>query len=63
MPIACPRCKNAMVGRHIEDVVVHECPQCEGVFLDETAIALVIQGTDNSRARAIVEDVVDLLNR
>lgn len=55
MSFACPRCKNALVGRRIEDVFVHECPECAGVFLDENAIGLVVQDGGNARARAIVD--------
>lgn len=53
MSLACPRCSNALVGRRIEDVVAHECPECAGVFLDENAIGLVLQDHDNKRARAV----------
>lgn len=54
MSLACPRCTTALVGRRIEDVVVHECPDCDGVFLDENAIGLVVQDHENKRARAIL---------
>jgi Zn-finger nucleic acid-binding protein len=57
MTLACPRCANALVGRRIEDVVVHECPECEGVFLDENAIGLVLQDHENKRARALVDSL------
>jgi len=54
MSLACSRCTDALVGRRIGDVVVHECPGCAGVFLDENAIALVVQDTSNARATAVV---------
>jgi Zn-finger nucleic acid-binding protein len=54
---ACPRCQNALVGRRISDVVVHECPECSGVFLDQNAIALVVQDSTNVRAEAVIADL------
>ncbi len=35
-----PSLYDCLVGGRIEDVVVHECPDWEGVFLDENAIGL-----------------------
>lgn len=57
MSFACPRCSNALVGRRISDVVVHECSDCSGVFLDENAIALVVQDESHARARAVLEEL------
>lgn len=54
MILACPRCANPLVGRRIEDVVVHECSECLGVFLDENAIGLIVQDKGHNRASAIV---------
>lgn len=55
MSFSCARCNNALVGRRIGDVVVHECAECEGVFLDENAIGLVVADASNARAAALLE--------
>jgi len=57
MSLACPRCKHALVGRRVGDVVVHECPDCEGVFLDENAIGLVVEDPNNNRASALLDSL------
>jgi Zn-finger nucleic acid-binding protein len=36
-------------------VVVHDCPECEGLFLDENAIGLVVDDPGNARARALLD--------
>jgi Zn-finger nucleic acid-binding protein len=55
--LGCPRCKHALVGRRIGDVVVHECPDCEGVFLDENAIGLVVDDPNNTRGAALLDSL------
>jgi Zn-finger nucleic acid-binding protein len=57
MSLGCPRCKNALVGRRVENVVVHECPDCEGVFLDENAIGLVVDDPGHTRAQALLDSL------
>lgn len=32
---------------------MHECPECAGVFLDQNAIALVVEDESNARADAV----------
>lgn len=36
------------------DVVIHECPDCEGVFLDENAIGLVVEDPNLTRGAALL---------
>lgn len=57
MSLACPRCTHAMVGRRSGDVVVHECPDCEGVFLDENAIGLVVDDPSHTRGQALLDSL------
>jgi Zn-finger nucleic acid-binding protein len=45
------------VGRRVGDVVIHECPDCEGVFLDENAIGLVVDDPGHTRAQALLDSV------
>jgi Zn-finger nucleic acid-binding protein len=52
MSIGCPRCANSLVGRRIHDFVVHDCSECEGVFLDENAIGLLVEDPSPGRQRA-----------
>ena len=55
MILGCPRCSCALVGRRVGDVVIHECPDCEGVFLDENAIGLVVDDPNLTRGPALLE--------
>jgi len=48
--LSCPRCTHTLRGRLIGDLLIDECPQCLGVFLDQVAIKRVI--TDRQQARA-----------
>jgi Zn-finger nucleic acid-binding protein len=38
----------------VGDVVIHECPDCEGVFLDENAIGLVVDDPELTRGPALL---------
>lgn len=49
-PHPCPRCDTPLRGRFVGDIVIDECSNCLGVFLDQIAIKRVI--TDRGRARA-----------
>jgi Zn-finger nucleic acid-binding protein len=57
MSLGCPRCKSALVGRRVGDVVIHECPDCEGVFLDENAIGLVVDDPGRTRGQALLDSL------
>ncbi len=46
----CPRCHHVLSARMVVDVVVDECMECRGLFLDQIAIKRVI--TDRAQARA-----------
>jgi len=46
----CPRCDHALSPRLVADIVVDECMQCRGLFLDQIAVQRVI--TDRQQARA-----------
>lgn len=57
MSLGCPRCSHALVGRRIKDVIVHECPDCEGVFLDENAIGLLVEDQTHERAKVLLAEL------
>jgi Zn-finger nucleic acid-binding protein len=46
----CPRCRSALRPRLVGDLLIDECAQCLGLFLDQVAIQRVI--TDRQQARA-----------
>lgn len=46
----CPRCETPLAPRLVNDIVIDECPHCQGIFLDDTAIERII--TDRAQARA-----------
>ena len=46
----CPRCEQPLGARRVGDLVVDECMQCRGLFLDHIAIKRVV--TDRQQARA-----------
>ena len=47
---SCPRCEHLLGPRLVNDIVVDECMQCRGLFLDHVAIKRII--TDRQQARA-----------
>jgi Zn-finger nucleic acid-binding protein len=49
----CPRCSIGLMGRLIGDVLLDECPDCHGVFLDVTALERIIKERRAARADAI----------
>ncbi len=54
---ACPRCDTSgqnMSPRLVADVVVDECMQCRGLFLDQIAIQRVITDRRQARAEALL---------
>jgi Zn-finger nucleic acid-binding protein len=48
--LPCPRCTHPLSARLVGDIVIDECGQCLGLFLDHVAIQRVI--TDRAQARA-----------
>ncbi len=48
--LPCPRCQVALSARLVGDIVIDECGNCLGLFLDHVAIQRVI--TDRAQARA-----------
>ncbi len=50
----CPRCTTALRARLVADIVIDECGQCLGLFLDQTAIKRVIFDRAQSRADALL---------
>jgi Zn-finger nucleic acid-binding protein len=46
----CPRCEKSLRARMVGDIVIDECGQCAGLFLDQIAIKRVV--TDRAQARA-----------
>ena len=40
----CPKCGGKLVEKKIVDVVVDECPQCRGIYLDAGELELLIEG-------------------
>lgn len=50
----CPRCEHAMSPRLVADVVIDECMQCRGLFLDQVAVQRVITDRKQSRAEALL---------
>lgn len=49
----CPRCETGLLGRLIGDVLLDECPDCHGVFVDVTALERIIDERRAARADAI----------
>lgn len=50
----CPRCESALSPRLVADVVVDECMQCRGLFLDQVAVQRVITDRRQARAEALL---------
>jgi Zn-finger nucleic acid-binding protein len=50
----CPRCELPLQARQVSDVVIDECSGCQGLFLDVSAVARVVDGTDMDRAAALL---------
>jgi Zn-finger nucleic acid-binding protein len=51
---ACPRCETMLSPRLVADVVVDECMQCRGLFLDQLAVQRVITDRQQARAEALL---------
>lgn len=50
----CPRCGVPMAARPVGDLVIDECDDCHGVFLDHVAILRVVNDRQQARAEAIL---------
>ena len=50
----CPRCTTALRARLVSDIVIDECGQCLGLFLDQIAIKRVIMDRAQARAEALL---------
>ncbi len=40
--LTCPTCRSAMTARIAGGVSVHQCPQCEGIFLERAELGNLI---------------------
>jgi Zn-finger nucleic acid-binding protein len=52
--MACPRCASALRGRLVGDVLIDECAQCRGLFLDHVAIKRVVSDRQQARAETLL---------
>jgi Zn-finger nucleic acid-binding protein len=50
----CPRCEKPLRARMVGDIVIDECGQCAGLFLDQIAIKRVVTDRAQSRADALL---------
>jgi Zn-finger nucleic acid-binding protein len=50
----CPRCTTALRGRMVGDLLIDECPGCQGLFLDHIAIKRVVMDHQHERADALL---------
>jgi Zn-finger nucleic acid-binding protein len=51
----CPRCETETLGpRLVSDVVVDECIECHGLFLDQTALKRIVSERKQARAEALL---------
>ncbi len=55
--LECPRCASALRARLVGDVLIDECPHCQGLFLDHVAIDRVIRDRQQARASALVGEL------
>jgi Zn-finger nucleic acid-binding protein len=53
----CPRCSVALQARTVGNIVIDECSQCLGLFLDQAAIQQVIADREQTRAEALLESL------
>jgi Zn-finger nucleic acid-binding protein len=50
----CPRCESMLRPRLVGDIVIDECAQCLGLFLDQIAIKRVVTDREQARADALL---------
>lgn len=53
----CPRCETGLAPRLVGDIVIDECGQCQGVFLDGLAIERIIEDRRQARAEALLGEL------
>lgn len=51
----CPRCDLPLQARAVADLVLDECGRCRGVFVDRTAVDLVLADERHARAQALLD--------
>lgn len=57
----CARCEDtALVEAGVDQIVVDECPQCRGIFLDSGEITRLIDLVENGRLKGKTETVKQL---
>ena len=56
VPRPCPRCANGttLVARLVEDILLDECPECQGMFVDTCALERILSERRQARADAIL---------
>lgn len=58
----CPRCpRKHLVARLIGDVLLDECPECHGIFVDINALDRILSERRQARAEAILGELSDSL--
>jgi Zn-finger nucleic acid-binding protein len=50
----CPRCATPLRARRVSDIVIDECSECLGLFLDHVAAKRVISDRQQARAEALL---------
>ncbi|ACY17190.1 zf-TFIIB domain-containing protein [Haliangium ochraceum] len=54
-PRHCPRCETPeLVGRLVDDVLLDECPDCYGIYLDSNALERIIADRRGARADTVL---------
>lgn len=46
--LRCPKCGGKLAEKKIVDVVVDECPECQGIYLDPGELELLVKGAGSS---------------
>jgi len=55
--LPCPRCEKPLRARLVGDIVIDECGQCAGLFLDQIAIKRVVTDRAQSRAETLLGEL------
>lgn len=53
-PRSCPRCSTRLVGYLVDEVLLDECPGCQGVWVDLAALERILDERRQVRAEAIL---------
>jgi hypothetical protein len=59
----CPRCGERLRGRAVHEVLIDECPACQGVWLDKGELDAVSRHRGREWTRQFVEGLSQLLTR